>query len=338
MEIDSLFREHLADIQENYSHLGEVFVCPVCLGIFFYEDLDSYVKNKQLSTGHVWPEYFRQLSHKAKRQIVLLCTTCNSNTGHRGDNMMQVVEEIRQGEKSGKLRGGKSNRKGQLTKEERWIRFGNREKFAYTQVYVEKLDNAKVNLSLPSYQNENQNSYFLRQFQKLEPYLSEPNSFLQIYPPEGKPGNPFGSTDYWPLAQVGWLTSAYLFAFYEFGYDYIFSPYLDPVRYYIQKSLSEEPDKTTLNFDRSKNMCVGVYSEPANSPPNPIVGFVIPTNKEIPIHTEVRFLDYYIRLPFPGGDTDRRRLITYLSGDESLYDENAEDYFMELTISKLDRK
>ena len=45
------------------------------------------------------------------------------------------------------------------------------------------------------------------------------------------------------LARVGWITSAYLFAFYSLGYRYILHPGLDSVRAYIIKSFKSENEK-----------------------------------------------------------------------------------------------
>jgi hypothetical protein len=136
---------------------------------------------------------------------------------------------------------------------------------------------------------------------------------INIFPHGGKPENPFGSLINWPLAQVGWLTSAYLFAFYSFGYRYILQSCLNPVRNIILHSKPEKRDKQ-LDFQETKDITVRLCSEPTHFCSDPIIGLVVPFDDQTPFHQEVSFLSYHVRLPVPS--MDRREIILQIFGDE----------------------
>jgi hypothetical protein len=97
------------------------------------------------------------------------------------------------------------------------------------------------------------------------------------------------------LAQAGLITSAYLFAFYTFGYRYILNEDLDALRLYIQNSFQQkrgqQPPLPDLNLLRAF-MCNG------HSQPNPQIGLVVPMDRRTVIHLQVTFLNYRILLPF----------------------------------------
>jgi len=117
--------------------------------------------------------------------------------------------------------------------------------------------------------------------------LETGESFALIIPPhhELKPN----------LSEVGWITSAYLFAFYTFGYRYIFHPSLDIVREYILKSF-DDLESASLEVPKLDNF--GLTECKEHNLENPEIGIIIPTDRKTPIHIQVSFLDYHIRLPF----------------------------------------
>ncbi|MCZ7670443.1 MAG: hypothetical protein M5U34_26425 [Chloroflexi bacterium] len=144
---------------------------------------------------------------------------------------------------------------------------------------------------------------------------------ITIYPPRGKPGNPFGNPTNTLLTQAGFLTSAYLLAFFEYGYRYIMQTSLDPVREYILQSFEKKVDER-LNFDNSKNLCFQICSDPSHYCVDPEIYLVIPADENVPFYQETRFLDFHVRLPvpsfFPG--VSRHDLITEFValGEQSL--------------------
>jgi len=98
--LKNLFDTHLTDLNSVMEE-GNTFICPIC----FAEFSEEAVGNGNLTDGHVWPDYIREKSKSkvAPLQRVLLCKSCNSTAGSRGDNHMQLREKIKDGEKSGQL-------------------------------------------------------------------------------------------------------------------------------------------------------------------------------------------------------------------------------------------
>lgn len=97
------------------------------------------------------------------------------------------------------------------------------------------------------------------------------------------------------LPQVGWLTSAYLLAFYTLGYRYILHESLDPVRQHILSSFSSATVRS-LRFPTSDEIalweCVDCFHQ------DPEIGVSIPLDGESPVCLEISFLDCHLNLPF----------------------------------------
>ncbi len=101
----------------------------------------------------------------------------------------------------------------------------------------------------------------------------------------------------WQLAQVGWLTSAYLYAFYTFGYQYVLQSTLDPVRDYIKRSFSGITDNQLL-LDKHKDILVQPCELHNFQEPN--MEFIMHTQgSNVPCHLEISLVHYHIRLPIP---------------------------------------
>jgi 5-methylcytosine-specific restriction endonuclease McrA len=95
--LEKLFKAHLADLKSVAPNLGDVFICPICLERF---TIDA-IYNEVVTDGHVWPGYIREKpgSALATSQRILLCKTCNSTSGSRGDKQIQLLEKIKDAEK-----------------------------------------------------------------------------------------------------------------------------------------------------------------------------------------------------------------------------------------------
>src|SRR5664279_5295322 len=96
-----MFRSHVADLNDVYPGIGEIFVCPICRREFHEED----IYNGNLTDGHIWPVEFRKKSAKANDLGILLCAECNHSAGGRGDAQMQLLEKIKDESENGNLYG-----------------------------------------------------------------------------------------------------------------------------------------------------------------------------------------------------------------------------------------
>lgn len=67
-------------------------------------------------------------------------------------------------------------------------------------------------------------------------------------------------------------------------------------------------------------MGIQVCSDPTHFCVEPEIYFVIPISEEIPLHQEIRFLSYHIRLPAPPKikDMDRQSLILQFFSEDEL--------------------
>jgi len=97
------------------------------------------------------------------------------------------------------------------------------------------------------------------------------------------------------LSPVGWITSAYLLAFYTFGYRYILHPGLGIVRDYILKSFD---DKTSTGLEVPKLDNFGLTECKEHNFEDPEIALIIPADEKTRIHLQISFLDYHVRLPF----------------------------------------
>ena len=306
---NSLFQSHSADLASIIPNIENVFVCPICLNIFSPDAIDEVL----VDVGHVWPKYFRDRSDIAKNQKVLLCKKCNSSAGTAGDLLMQIEAEVTEGEKIGKL----GLRNIRVTKSSS---FGEGLEF---EAYVQNTGEKSIKLGFPRYSKKSQKLYFEEQRKKFYDLANAGPINITVYPPRAHPRNPFGDPTNAPLAQAGFLTSAYLMAFFEYGYRYILQTCLDPVREYIQQSFEKKVDER-LKFEEAKDTCVQFCTDTSHYREDPEIGFSVVPDKKTPLFQEVRFLNYHIRLPIP----------TIFEGENRL---NIMTQFLELSGQSVDK-
>jgi hypothetical protein len=272
----ALFDSHTTDLNNVYPGAGDIFVCPICRNRFTRQN----ILDKRLTDGHVWPDYMRAKrgNRNAKTQRVLLCQPCNSNVGSHGDKHMQLMQEVRDGLDSGNLHG------------ERLIRL------------VESSNNVTIKLrtdvSIESDKVINisgqidENGKWLRNDPKMQEKFEllakqEEKVAIEIHSPKQyiAPN----------LTIAGWITSAYLFAFYRLGYRYILNDTLAPVRkYIIRSSIKSNAEKLVLpaspviSFQEYKKLYF----------PDPELHLIIPIDGKSHVHLQISFLKYQVRLPF----------------------------------------
>lgn len=268
----TLFEYHLMNLQSVCLQAGEVFVCPLCFTVFSREEVSD--PNK-VNLGHIWPKFLRNMGEDdtPKHQHVLLCKSCNSEAGYRGDHEMQEVEIARQGDKS-----ERPTRKRQI-----WIRPKTGEPDVRLRAYYRSVDEKSATIRFQDHPNAFK--YNERYLRYNEYARSQIPCDVIVYPHDAN----------WQLAQAGWLTSAYLFAFYTFGYRYIFHHSLDAVRDYILSSFDENVDRT-LDYEADKPLSVRTCAVHYSSQPN--IMYMIPVVGTKQIHfIGVDYLDYHVRLP-----------------------------------------
>lgn len=272
-----LYDVHVVDLNKVTSHEVTTFVCPICLTEYSRDKVDT----GNLTDGHVWPDYIREKSKSkvALLQRVLLCKSCNCTAGSRGDKHMQLREMVKDGEKSGQLY---QERRIQVitTPGEAPIKLRAR-------INIREKDNVEGQISFPV--DLRTGHWITSNPAEQEKFLAmtQNDKFaLIIEPPHGLKSG---------LAPVGWITSAYLLAFYTFGYRYILHPGIDIVRDYILRSFDEDA-LANLEIPQLDNFglteCKDHYFE------NPEIALVIPVDGKTIIHLQISFLDYHVRLPF----------------------------------------
>lgn len=94
------------------------------------------------------------------------------------------------------------------------------------------------------------------------------------------------------VTKAGWITSAFLLAFYTFGYRYIANDYMDPVRKYIWDFLNgrTSPIPGSVSMGEYKNKQI-YYSEPQ-------LEVNVPLNPPDPVSVQVKLYSYVVNLPF----------------------------------------
>lgn len=270
--LNSLFDAYTKDLNDVYPNQGDVVVCPICL-LVFPRDV---IKEKILTDGHVWPQYFRKKSLKAKNMRVLLCDDCNHKAGSRSDKQMQLNEQVRDGEESGewfgsrrvqlirkpgerpvdlnvKISGDKKNFRitGRINKNKQWIDGSPEDQMRFHEI-IEKGEHVSVLIHPPK------------------------NLDLDIVP-------------------AGWITSAYLMAFYALGYRYILDSSLNIVREYINASIRGS-DSEKKHLPRDENFTIREYRSAFYT--NPEINFIIPWAEKKLVYLQINFFRYEIRLPF----------------------------------------
>jgi hypothetical protein len=272
---ENLFRSHQADLKDIVPTVQDLFVCPICLGKFSHDDLEE----KRLTDGHVWPEGIRSKSGSTRtaEQRVLLCQHCNSMAGTRGDKQMQLREKIKEGEKTGHLY---DERRVQLllSPDEGPIRLRSRITTSADKLHSRlefELDAKRMQWAR---NNPNEQQRFLE-------WADSGETCSVLIRPHHEHRH--------DLAKVGWITSAYLLAFYTFGYRYILHGNLNPVREYILSSFEDTvPERLALPKSVSLHECSEHYFT------DPEIVLIVPLDGKSFVHLQISFLDYHIKLPF----------------------------------------
>ena len=253
--LEYLFRSHLADLKnvvykivdsQGHTHgVENLFICPICLEHFHFED----ICNKRLSEGHIWPRGIRQKSNSGavKGHRVLLCTSCNSKSGDRGDVQMQLLESVREGEETGDTYGERRIR----------IQHGLRQPIEINaRIQLKKQDIVRGQLLFAPSRNDPKEQERLRALLK-----KDENFSVSVHPYHRL--NP-------SVARAGWVTAAYLLAFYTLGYRYVLQDRLNPIREYIARSF-EVSGKGELESPRLAG-CRSEHLFCKNAPLLPIIG------------------------------------------------------------------
>lgn len=275
--LKKLFEAHSSDLSCVVSQNMGLFICPICLTEYSKEAIDS----SEVTDGHIWPDYIREKSKSevASQQRVLLCKTCNSIAGSYGDKQMQLRERTKDGEESGQFY---DERRIQIitTPDKAPIKLN-------AKVCIQQRESIEGQITFEV--NKRTGQWIRNNPMEKKRFLAATQNerfSLLIEPPHELRSE---------LSPVGWITSAYLLAFYTFGYRYIFHTGLDVVRNYILKSFDDNENK---NLETPKSPNFGLTECEKHNFENPEIALIIPMDKKTPIHLQVSFLDYHIRLPF----------------------------------------
>lgn len=273
-----LFYSHMTDLNDFHAGIGNYFVCPICCRVFSEKD----ILNKFLDYGHIWPCEIRKKSKLAINQAVLLCKKCNSSAGGKGDAQMQLYEKI-------------------------LARDGFRELYEIRTVeIVENLNEKPIRMRVTVQQNGvnlitvkgklNHKMQWLgsssddqKRFEELSKRCIDTQQKLNI---TILPPTQFKSD----LVRVGWITSAYLMAFYTLGYRYILHRDLDFVRDYIISSFNPS-NIDAIPFSAREDF--HIYTDNLVDHPNPQVRLSVPLKNNEPVRLEICYMKYEISLPIP---------------------------------------
>lgn len=274
--LQALFVSHLADLKDVFPK-AESFICPICLSEFTQEDISS----ENISHGHVWPKYIRKKSSSkiATLQRVLLCKKCNSTAGSRGDEAMRIREQLKENYKAGIFEG----RRIEIIRE-----LG--EKPIVLQADFKLRTGDTVSGSISFVVNKRTGVWKYNNPEERDKFLSitdgKDKFTVIIYPPDGVKSE---------FAPVGWITGAYLLAFYTFGYRYIFHESSDIVRQYILDSF-DDTKRASLTIPTLENFSLTECKEHYYSDPE--INIAVPLDGKSPVHLQINYLDYHIILPF----------------------------------------
>jgi len=274
----SLYRAHLADlksVRDITPYVEDRFYCPICLDDYGHEDIAL----EKVDLGHVWPEVFRNKGPSliARGQAVLLCKRCNSLAGSRGDIEMQKLDAIREAEKKGTHHGEPKIE----------ILRGQMQPPIKLRARVTYKDPLNLTLHFPV---DPKTKKWLRNDPKAQEAflaLSAEDSQVTVLLRLNEGLKPH-------LAKVGWVTSAYLLAFYALGYRFIIHETLDPVRELILRSFTDEA-RDHLEFPMTDDFRVGT-SETYFADPR--IDLSLPLTDDKKVYLRVNFLDYQVHLPF----------------------------------------
>jgi hypothetical protein len=283
--LNQLFDAHTSDLNEMLIQPKEIFGCPICLRTF---TRDAIAK-KTVNDGHVWPKSIRKGSQRAANMHVLLCEDCNSQASP-GDSQMQLHEKIRRGEVAGELHGARrvqlipSDHSKPIEMPAGMITVNDDGSFTITG-RVDK-DGKWIDAN-----PEDQQRF-------LSAVANKERLGLAIHPPKGfRPEKVPG----------GWITAAYLMAYYALGYRYILNPLLQPVRKYILRSFEKSPTEMVVPDEETFGLSefLDKYYE------DPLLAFVYPFDDVKEVYLQVCYLKYAIRLPISYAPTVMNVVMTY---------------------------
>jgi hypothetical protein len=273
---EKLFRKHADDLRSVCGIIEPMFVCPLCLRGLSYDEL----KDELMNVGHVWPRSLRQKSKVAQEQHVLLCRRCNSLAGMNADAEMQEYERVSEG-----ILANPAARAG-IVHVFVPTRPGLKHiKFRGTIQANESLNKAHIILEDPKSEKQKANYQIIlsriQDYAKLGPISAAVELSVDPY-----------------LAQAGWLTSAYLFAFYSFGYRYILHRELDPIRHSILQSFSGAVPVSDLLSPQTEKQTFVMRKRGYNYV-DPEIRLFVTRTAEVPNHIQIYYLSVHVRLPFP---------------------------------------
>ena len=282
MSKEHLFDKHLDNLRNVYQTEDDIFICPICFGPYTKSD----IRNGKLTIGHIWPKYFREQSRgNSNNSTVLLCATCNSKAGSFGDAAMQCMEDYFSSQQI-----HQSYNKPQVI----YI-YAPHEPLSHPFIKIQALVRKDADsVALTPCRDKKGNPLFNGQdWIKAQKYLKDGGTMvIHPYGADWERGIE-GITKTWKIAQVGLLTSAYLYAFYALGYGYILQQCLDPVRSYIRASFFHQVDDR-LNRSSEKDMMVDIHHE---FYAEPRIEYVSSHFEDIPSYLAVFIFRYAIRLP-----------------------------------------
>jgi hypothetical protein len=236
----------------------------------------TVIKERILTDGHVWPQYFRKKSVAAKNMRVLLCCDCNHKAGSRSDKQMQLSEQIREGEANGE-----------------W--FGNRQ----VQL-IRKPGEKPINLNV-KISGDMKNFRITGRINKNKQWIDgSPNDQMRFHEIIEKGErvsiliHPHKNLDS-EKVPAGWITSAYLMAFYTLGYRYILDSSLSAVRDYINAYI-KGGDSEKIPLPKEENFAIREYKSAFYL--NPEINFIIPWAEKKLVYLQINFFRYEVRLPF----------------------------------------
>jgi hypothetical protein len=259
---EKLFDAHNVDLQSIFPNIGNIFICPICGNGFPKDDIYKEILDKR----DIWPGYIRDTYPQFGNPLVLLCKRCNSTTGSRGDAQMQISQKVKDGEKEGSLYGERKTQ---------FIRDSGVEPINLNASIINFRNNnifAKINFSAAR-----NNPLDIERFKEITK-TGEKGKFQILPNPELKPGIP----------EVGWITSAFLYAFYTFGYHYMLHPKINPIREFILDSFEGVPNIP-------EDCTIREYNDKFFDTPE--LHVMTPFNGEI-VHLRICALSYQINLPF----------------------------------------
>lgn len=199
-----LFHAHSYDLSEWGFSDGKVVICPICGQPYTFDAILS-----QLTVGHIWPKSLREENKNLFQHMVLLCNYCNSTAGSRGDAQIQLVLKNEKAEKAGEIFGERKVAM-YLPDKEAPIRLN---------ANVVRKSGGRGTISFAANRNNPAEVVAFKELAKTKQKFN-----MQVLP--NHLINP-------KIAKAGLITSAYLYAFYTFGYRYVVSDLVNPTRQYI---------------------------------------------------------------------------------------------------------